>query len=384
MNVFLSQPDARATDAASVDPDPEPLQRLCAEHHIVLQTQPVAELRELVLPGDVVLCVNPEQLCEFDNWPLACGLVLVTDHGLDGKVCRSLLHSGFHDCLSLAELRADLPGFFSKLAVRMDNLQQVLGAPNRELALLREELEQDQKAAQHIQMSMMPASPQQIADLHFSHEIAASLMLSGDFVDYFALGDNYSVFYMGDVSGHGASAAFITVLLKEHSRHVRAKFVAGQTPDPGALLQELNHILLEHQLDKHVAMFLGVYDAAAQMLYFCSAAHFPPAIAVIDGVASPLEQQGKPLGLFPDVPYNARALAFPTGARLVLFSDGVLELLPQQTLAEKEALLCEWVAQCEEFAALWSNVKVTARGLDDVSCLMVTSVGDIVGRDGEM
>ena len=40
-------------------------------------------------------------------------------------------------------------------------------------------------------------------------------MLSGDFVDYFRITDRHFAFYMADVSGHGASSAFVTVLSEE-------------------------------------------------------------------------------------------------------------------------------------------------------------------------
>ncbi|MGB0450326.1 MAG: PP2C family protein-serine/threonine phosphatase, partial [Porticoccaceae bacterium] len=75
-------------------------------------------------------------------------------------------------------------------------------------------LKQDQMAGLEVQKSLMPESPLKFGDYEISHSITPSLYLSGDFVGYnFVLG-RYLLFYFADVSGHGASSAFITVLLR--------------------------------------------------------------------------------------------------------------------------------------------------------------------------
>ncbi len=65
-----------------------------------------------------------------------------------------------------------------------------------------------------VQTNMLPVSPWAIDDFKFAHQILLSLYLSGDFVDYFRVDERRVAFYLGDVSGHGASSAFVTVLLK--------------------------------------------------------------------------------------------------------------------------------------------------------------------------
>ena len=75
-------------------------------------------------------------------------------------------------------------------------------------------LKQDQMAGLEVQKSLMPESPLKFGDYEISHSITPSLYLSGDFVGYnFVLG-RYLLFYFADVSGHGASSAFVTVLLR--------------------------------------------------------------------------------------------------------------------------------------------------------------------------
>ena len=65
-----------------------------------------------------------------------------------------------------------------------------------------------------VQMKMLPENDQVIEGIYFEHLIKPSLYLSGDFLDYFKLDNDRVLFYFADVSGHGASSAFVTVLLK--------------------------------------------------------------------------------------------------------------------------------------------------------------------------
>ncbi|MCP6134720.1 SpoIIE family protein phosphatase, partial [Klebsiella pneumoniae] len=65
-----------------------------------------------------------------------------------------------------------------------------------------------------VQMNMLPESPWTVGGFAFEHQIIPSLYLSGDFTDYFRVDERRIAFYLADVSGHGASSAFVTVLLK--------------------------------------------------------------------------------------------------------------------------------------------------------------------------
>ncbi|MDO6804635.1 hypothetical protein Q4595_19455, partial [Wenyingzhuangia sp. 1_MG-2023] len=91
--------------------------------------------------------------------------------------------------------------------------REYLEKTNAELRHGLEELRTDQMAGRQIQMRMLPDSLN-YNGLCCDHRIFPSLMLSGDFLDYFELGEHLLVFYIADVSGHGSSSAFVTVLLK--------------------------------------------------------------------------------------------------------------------------------------------------------------------------
>ena len=235
-------------------------------------------------------------------------------------------------------------------------------------------LERDQRAGRYIQQRILPRSPLTIGHYRLAHQVRPSMILSGDFVDYFRIGEGHFVFYIADVSGHGASSALITVILKNFSRRLRREYQPTMLKRPGEMLGALNRELLEQNLGKHVAMFIGVVDLKADAVTYANAGHFPHAIHAGGGEARRLECRGKPVGLFDDVEYDVGEAPLAPGESVVAFSDGVLEVLPERDLPAKEARLVACAASCApDVAALWDAVGVVrgATGSDDMTCLVV-------------
>ena len=224
--------------------------------------------------------------------------------------------------------------------------REQLEKKNRELNNSLRLLKEDQEAARVVQLKMLPEPYKRYGNLEVAYTIIPSLYLSGDFVDYFSLGDDRIGFYLADVSGHGASSAFVTVLLKTMAIRVKQHYSAEQPQalKPADILKRANDELLPLGLGKHLAVFCGYIDCSARKLVYCSAAHFPPPILVTDGNAIPLEGSGLPVGLFDEVNYINQEVAIGESFHLVIFSDGVLEVMPQKSVAEKEQHLMEIVS----------------------------------------
>lgn len=98
-------------------------------------------------------------------------------------------------------------------------------------------------------------------------------------------------------------------------------------------------------MGKHLAMFCGVIDLAENRLVYCIGAHFPPPILVNDGVPQVLEGRGLPVGIFSDATFEDLSLPLAERFSLVAMSDGVLEVLPEGSMEEKEAHLLAVVGQ---------------------------------------
>jgi sigma-B regulation protein RsbU (phosphoserine phosphatase) len=234
----------------------------------------------------------------------------------------------------------------SRLWIDNQRYREQLEATNQELQISLSLLEEDQKAGRQVQMNMLPETPWSVDGLQFAHQIIPSLYLSGDFVDYFRLDEHRMAFYLADVSGHGASSAFVTVLLKFiTTRLLYESRRGGKMPPfkPSDVLVYINRGLLNCKLGKHVTMIGGVVDTQAATLTYSIGGHLPLPIMFSQGQAQYLPGRGLPVGLFAEATYQDHVMALPDSFSLTLLSDGILDLLPGDSLKEKEALLPELV-----------------------------------------
>lgn len=222
--------------------------------------------------------------------------------------------------------------------------RQELEAANRELKNTVRVLEKDQQAGRQVQMRMLPTSPMVVSDYMFSHTIIPSLYLSGDFTDYFTVDEHYVVFFMADVSGHGSSSAFATVLLKNLFARKRSDYLRRNDNailSPVAMLSLANRELLELDVGKYATMVVGVLDQIENTLQYSVAGHLPLPVLVSDSGAAYLEGEGNAVGMMPDAQYNEHTINLPDAFMLALFSDGILEILPPMNLVEKEAFFLD-------------------------------------------
>jgi sigma-B regulation protein RsbU (phosphoserine phosphatase) len=230
--------------------------------------------------------------------------------------------------------------------VRQRNLRRELQESRRRLEAANQELrgtvkmlEQDQQAGRQVQLRMLPATPMVLNDYVFSHTVIPSLYLSGDFTDYFTVGEKHVIFFIADVSGHGSSSAFTTVLLKNLFARKRSDLLrrADETiMHPVAMLQRANKELLDLGVDKFATMIVGLLDVEKNTLLYSVAGHLPLPVLVSDSGARYLHGEGSTVGMMEDAVYEEHLIALPDSFMLALFSDGILEILPPTSLIEKE------------------------------------------------
>lgn len=299
--------------------------------------------------------------------------VALASSELSADLLFKALQAGLADVWQLPGEAAD---FAERVAIVLGRAKAVAGQLETRLDHFVRDLKRDQRAGRHVQLGMLPPNPMAIDRYRLRHRIVPSLILSGDFVDYFRISERYFAFYVADVSGHGASSAFVTVLLKNFSRRLRREYRPAMMRNPGLILEWLNNELLDQHMDKHVALLIAVCDLEDDSIRIANAGHYPPMAFVADGKARFLELKGKPIGLFDTVRYDTLTLTPAVGDRLVTFTDGVLDLLPDGSLEAKERLLLEALEGNDSLPGLWQALELAdgddAHGPDDVTCLMVS------------
>ncbi len=267
--------------------------------------------------------------------------------------------------------------------VRVNRLNQLyrleLEEANRDLRNGIAELRADQRAGRKVQLRMLPDNDQRLADLSVSHLIKPSLYLSGDFLDYFRISKDKVLVYIADVSGHGASSAFVTVLLKNLTNRLQRNLRRGSSDDilyPDRFLSRINSELLDTGLGKHVTVFVGIISVNERKLSYAVGAHFPmPILSFEGGSTSFLEGSGLPVGLFEAPEWEVYEVPLEQPFRLILFSDGILEVIRAKSLDEKEQTLLELVSGGRHTIASLNqalNLDAITELPDDIAIVSVT------------
>lgn len=267
--------------------------------------------------------------------------VLVLLDNPDSSEIFRMLRIGVSDVFDVESVASDRQAFLAAIE-RLFSWSHIL-EQNR---FYREELEQslselraDQQAAYHIQRNMMPAESIDICGIKAQHLIAPSLYLSGDFVDVVPIDEDRVVFYLADVSGHGASSALVTVLLKNMTQGLVRDYRGASSdllPSLSEVLQRINAELLETGVGKHLSMFLGAVDRSTGLLHYAVGGHHPmPLLSDSQGTRY-LQGRGMPIGLFEQPIYDERVIELEWPFQITLFSDGILEVLPQKDMLSRE------------------------------------------------
>ena len=236
------------------------------------------------------------------------------------------------------------------LELRYENVayRSELEKANRELKEYIRVLERDQKAGRRVQSKLLPKSPAKFEDIHVNFKLIPSLYLSGDFIDFGLLSNRYMAFYLTDVSGHGAASAFVTVWLKQLVRRFFSENHGSRTSDffergVGDLIALINNEVIHSGIGCHMTCFVGVIDLKTREMRYVFGGHLPFPVLVADDKCEYLTGKGKPVGIFEDAKWEVNEIQLPEIFSLIVFSDGILEILPPEDLIEKENYLLNTV-----------------------------------------
>jgi len=230
----------------------------------------------------------------------------------------------------------------NSLEKKVQERTKALSEANLKLRSYISRLENDQEAGGRMQQKLLPDTQKSFGDCTFASRIYTSMYLSGDFLDYFEIDANRVGFYMADVSGHGISSAFITVLLKNFiDTQLENYWNEGDSliMRPYLLVKKLNSEILRENFGKYLTIFYAVLDQKLNTLRYTNCGQFPYPLLQEKGRVKPLEPAGTPVGLFVEPEFMEEHISIEKETSLLIISDGILELLPQASVKEKRNLI---------------------------------------------
>jgi serine phosphatase RsbU (regulator of sigma subunit)/anti-sigma regulatory factor (Ser/Thr protein kinase) len=150
---------------------------------------------------------------------------------------------------------------------------------------------------------------------------AAAAALGGDWYDAFMLPGGALGLAIGDVVGRGFKAA---ALMGQLRSALRAYALDGGSPL--VIVSKLNVLLRQIEPGGSATLLYLVLDPATGAVTLTSAGHPPPLLIDSEGGSKFLSMPPSvPLGVAANVPYEERSTEIEPPARLLLYTDGVVE-----------------------------------------------------------
>jgi len=255
-----------------------------------------------------------------------------------------MLHHGVTDYFDINIVSPDYVTEALDRAFMLSSIHLEKRSYRKRLEEMLRVLKMDQEAGRCVQQKFFPEHNWSYQGVSFDYRIYPSLYLSGDFLDYYPIDDHQVAFYVADVSGHGSSSAFVTILLKNYIERLRRRFVLkmdAALQSPNQVLASLNRELCALSLGKHLAIFAGVIDTQSKKLSYSMAAQYPAPYLILEGgVVEVLDEKGGvPIGIFPSSTYPLYERALTDSFTLIILSDGILEVLEAEGIEAKESAL---------------------------------------------
>lgn len=184
--------------------------------------------------------------------------------------------------------------------------------------------ESERTIAETLQQSVLPASLPEIPGIQLAAIYlpgTAQLDVGGDWFDAITLPDGRLGLVVGDVVGKGVHAAASMGQLRNALRAFSLDRMR-----PAAVMARLNR-LAEEVLDTTFATVVyAVVDPVRRVCRFTSAGHPPPVVVHPDGRVELLEGgRGVPLGALGEADYRQDLVELPSGAVVLLYTDGLVE-----------------------------------------------------------
>jgi serine phosphatase RsbU (regulator of sigma subunit) len=153
------------------------------------------------------------------------------------------------------------------------------------------------------------------------YESSARVDVGGDVYDFMELDDGRLAVVLGDVTGHGVEATADMAMAKFVFRSL-----AREHPEPGDFLSAANEVIVDEIASgKFITMAYLTIDGARGDVACASAGHPAPRLVLPDGTVRGLEATGLVLGIDSGQDYDEVRADLPSGAVIVVYTDGVIE-----------------------------------------------------------
>jgi sigma-B regulation protein RsbU (phosphoserine phosphatase) len=186
------------------------------------------------------------------------------------------------------------------------------------------QLESELELSQVVQRALLPQRVPNISGVELAAFNRPSEIIGGDYFDFFQFRDGTHGLVIADVSGHGVSAGMLMSSLQTALRTM-----APDTDSPAEILERINRFYIHNiNFTTFVTIFLARFDPISLTLTYVNAGHNPPVVHRKGSTESMwLAPTAPAIGLVEEFLPRTESIVFSKGDSLLLYTDGVTEVL---------------------------------------------------------
>jgi sigma-B regulation protein RsbU (phosphoserine phosphatase) len=220
----------------------------------------------------------------------------------------------------------------NELSEYSENLNLLVSQRTKDLEEANSILLKDIEYAKEMQLRLMPDKMHEDSTVIFSAEYLPAERLSGDFYNVIKLDDENIALYIGDVSGHGVSAAMLTIFANQSIITLKKdENNLNQIVSPALVLDSIYRDFNNTNFndETYILMLYGIYNIKKRTLTYASAGmNASPYIIKSSGEIQELNSRGFSickLGELIVPSYENRVVQMEAGDKVLFYSDGLVE-----------------------------------------------------------
>jgi sigma-B regulation protein RsbU (phosphoserine phosphatase) len=226
-----------------------------------------------------------------------------------------------------------------------ENLEKIVDQRTKQIATVNDQLVKEIDNAKLIQQSLLPPKRFEFVNTHFISEYIPCERLSGDFYDIYPIDSENIGMYILDVSGHGVSAALMTMFCNNYIKSSERLIKRYRGLKPHRNIQnfydEFNKMKFPDEM--HMVIFFATFNVKTRILKYTNGGinNFPIVFRKNGKVEMLDDNIGFPICKMADIylpEYVSSSRQLEVGDRVLFFTDGLTDEKKTQIMNEEELI----------------------------------------------
>ncbi|MEZ4600242.1 MAG: SpoIIE family protein phosphatase [Syntrophotaleaceae bacterium] len=225
--------------------------------------------------------------------------------------------------------------------------------------------------AAKVQARLLPDSLPDLPGFEVAARCQPAWQVGGDFYDLQQTGPGRYALTLGDVMGKGLPAAMLMATVRASLRAV------ARIPEPDEALRQAEPALRQDldNSESFVTLFHARLELPTRRLTYVDCGHGLVYMLRANGKVEELLPRGLPLGVPSPEPFQAGSKDFYPGDALVLFSDGLLEVILQREIDDGALGKKLWSCHAREMVNRLVPEKPPENIEDDMTLVVIKCTG---------